>query len=167
MRAHRPEQSVAFIENGDADALLQEAIMTIWWRRLIESNKLTPLPAASNALQSLQTSLGLRTNTLPAGFWTNLNEDLPALDFSDFVILVRDDMPKEVAYVLTWCLVETRHMIEGQYKHIPSEKSPLSYPLDPEKIRQTPIPLHDGAEEYYSKRNTLAEGGKKATMSPF
>lgn len=151
---HRPEQCVALVESGEADALLQEAIMTPWWRGLVETNKLAPLAAEAEALQILQETLGLRNNPLPAGWWENLPVELPALDFSDFVIFVRDDMPIEVAYLLTWCLVETRYMLEGQYKHIKPERSPLSYPLDPKKMAQTPVPLHDGAYEYYSKADT-------------
>ncbi|KIX07445.1 uncharacterized protein Z518_02098 [Rhinocladiella mackenziei CBS 650.93] len=168
LTAQRPEQCVALVENGEADALLQEAIMTVWWRRLIEANQLVPLPAEPQALESLQKSTGLGTNPLPVGFWDNLSEELLALDFSDFVILVRDDMPKEVAYLLTWVLVETRHLLEGQYKHIPPAKSPLSYPLDPEKMAQTPAPLHEGAKEYYSKREVSGQHSrKKTTASPF
>lgn len=111
---HRPEQCVAMVETGEADALLQEAIMTPWWRNLIDKNELRPLPAEPKALQKLESSLGLKTNPLPAGFWDCLEHDMPALDFSDFVIFVRDDLPKEVAFVLTWCLVETRATIEAQ-----------------------------------------------------
>ncbi|KIW86780.1 uncharacterized protein Z519_12566 [Cladophialophora bantiana CBS 173.52] len=151
LTAQRPEQCVALVEEGKADALLQEAIMTPWWSGLIENNRLIPLPAEPGALEVLQQSLGLGANSLPSGFWKNLTQDIPALDFSDFVILVRDDMPKDVAYLLAWCLVETRHMIEGQYKHLPPEKSPLSYPLEPKKIARPPIPLHESARGYYSK----------------
>ena len=151
LTAQRPEQCTALVESGEADALLQEAIMSPWWRELIEPNKLVPLSAELQALESLEKSLGLRTNPLPEGFWNNLSHDLPALDFSDFVIFVRDDMPAEVAYVLTWCLVETRHMLEAQYKHIPPARSGLTYPLEPKKMAQTPIPLHTGAHDYYSK----------------
>jgi hypothetical protein len=43
-------------------------------------------------------------------------------------------------YLLTWCLVETRHLIEAQYRHIKPEWSPISYPLDPVKMAQSPIP---------------------------
>ena len=163
---HRPEQCVALVESGEADALLQEAIMTVWWRGLVEEDKLVPLAAEADALASLQKSLGLGTNHLPAGWWSNLTEELPALDFSDFVICVRDDMPKEVAYLLTWCLVETRHMLEGQYKHIPPAKSPLTYPLEPAKMAKTPVPLHDGAEEYYSKAD-FQRTRKPLVKSPF
>lgn len=163
---HRPEQCVALVEAGEADALLQEAIMTPWWRGLVESNKLVPLAAEEQALASLQKSVGLGTNHLPAGYWSNLHHELRTLDFSDFAILVRDDMPNELAYLLTWCLVETRDMLEGQYKHIQPERSPLSYPLDPEKMAQTPVPLHNGAQEYYSKAD-FSKRRQQLVTSPF
>ena len=163
---HRPEQCVALIEAGEADALLQEAIMTPWWRGLVEGNKLVPLPAETQALEKLEKSLGLGTNHLPAGWWNNIDHELPAMDFSDFVVFVRSDMPKEVAYLLTWCFVETRDMLEGQYRHIKPEKSPLTYPLDPKKMGQTPIPLHDGAKEYYANADSQPKY-KPLVKSPF
>ena len=140
--------------------------MTPWWRGLVESNKLVPVAAETQALEALHKSTGLGTNYLPAGWWDNLDHELPALDFSDFVLLVRDDMPNEVAHLLTWCLVETRDMLEGQYKHLKPEKSPLTYPLDPVKMSQTPVPLHDGAQQYFSR----ADFSKKRQLlvgSPF
>lgn len=149
--ASRPEQCTALIESGEADALLQEAIMTPWWRDLIESDRLRALPAEREAMEQIGLTCGLQASSLPVGFWNNLTQELPALDFSDFVVLVRDDLPFEVAYVLTWCLVETRHMIEARYKHIPPDKSPLSYPLVPESMAKTPIALHTGARSYYAK----------------
>lgn len=166
---HRPEQCVALVEEGKADALLQEAIMTPWWRRLVEADKLVPLAAQQAALDSLYRSLGLPTNPLPAGWWPNLTRELPALDFSDFVVLVRDDMPDEVAFLLTWSLVETKHMIEGQYAHISADKSPLNYPMQPEKMAKTPVPLHEGARRYYEEwRSKAALNGKRKTVvSPF
>lgn len=154
---HRPEQCCGLVEEGKADALLQEAIMTVWWRDLVEANKLVPLPAETEPLNTLQQSLGLVTNPLPVGWWSNLSTELPALDFSDFVVLVRDDMPSEVAYLLTWCLVETRSMLEGQYKHIPADKSPLTYPMQPKRMAQTPIALHEGARKYYSESTSQRE----------
>lgn len=166
LSAHRPEQCVALVESGEADCLLQEAIMTPWWRNLVETDRLRPLPAEKGALENLQKSVNLGRNDLPARYWTNLEQDLPALDFSDFVILVRSDMPKEVAYMLTWCLVETRHLLEGQYKHLRPERSPLTYPLDPSKMAQTPIPLHEGAQQYYSTAD-LTSARRALVGSPF
>ena len=166
---HRPEQCVALVESGEADALLQEAIMTPWWRNLIENATLIPLPAEPSALATLQQSCNLQPNPLPAGFWPSLSNPLPALDFADFLILVRDDMPREVAYLLTWCLVETRHLLEGQYKHIPPERSPLSYPLEPRRMGRTSVLLHAGAREYFETADLDKEkvGGMGGVGSPF
>ncbi len=155
LTATRPEQCVAMVENGEADALLQEAIMTPWWRGLIDANKLVPLPVEKEALQKLEQKLGLKNNPLPKGFWKSLTADLPALDFSDFMLYVRDDLPEEVAYVLAWCLVETRNMLEARYRHLPSAQSPVTYPLEPKKMCQTPVELHAGAYKYYSQAGLL------------
>lgn len=151
----RPEQSVALVASGQADALLQEAIMTPWWEDIIESRGFIPLPAEPEALSRLAAeNPGLvkeHADPLPAGFWPSLKEPLPCLDFSDFVVLVRDDMPEDVAHLLTWSLVETRGSIESQYKHLRPEKSPLTYPLDPKAMGRTPLPLHPGAFRYYKE----------------
>lgn len=151
IRKQRPDQCLTLVEKGKADAVIQEAIMTPGWRNLVDSKRVVPVPAEFDALNTLNASLGMGTNILPTGFWDSLSHDLPALDFSDFVVLVRDDMAEDVAYLLSWCLVETRHRIEAQYRHHLPQRSPLSYPLEPKKMAQTPIPLHPGAHLYYSK----------------
>lgn len=157
--ATRPEQAVALVMNGDADALLQEAIMTPWWSRLIEERNFIPLPAEDSALARFaEDNPGAAAPGevyLPVGFWKPLTTPLRCLDFSDFLVLVRNDLPEDVAYLLTWCLVETRYSIEAQYTHIPPEKSPLSYPLIPAKMAQTSIPLHPGARRYYLEAGHL------------
>jgi uncharacterized protein len=156
--AHRPEQAVALALSGEADAILQEAIMTPWWESLVENNHFIPLPAEDSALARYiedHPDTVKDSGPLPAGHWECVSQPLSCLDFSDFVLLVRDDMPVDVAHLLTWCLVETRQSIEAQYRHLRSNRSPLSYPLDPRKMAQTPIPLHPGAYQYYHEAGHL------------
>lgn len=155
VREHRPEQSLFKMRDGEVDAVLQEAIMTPWWRDVMDVRNAIPLPAEEDALKKLESEWGFRRNQLPIGFWDNLNAPLPTLDFSDFAILVRSDMPDDVAHLLTWCINETRDSLERQYHHIPPERSPLSYPLEPSKMARTPIPLHPGAERYYVEAGLL------------
>ena len=62
---------------------------------------------------------------------------------------MRDDLHEDIAYLLTWALVETRYKLKAQFQHIPPERSPLTYPLDPHKMANTPFPLHPGAKRYY------------------
>ncbi|KAH8701580.1 hypothetical protein BGW36DRAFT_423889 [Talaromyces proteolyticus] len=150
---HRPEQCIALIDSGEADTLLQEAIMTPWWRGLVESNKLLLLPTEASALNSLQKSLGLSTNNLTAGCGT-ISRMTCRPWTSQICDFVRDDLPKEVASLLIWCLVETMELLEGQYNHLTSERNSLTYSLDPKKMAQTTVTLHDGTYEDYSKSDS-------------
>ena len=156
---HRPEQSVAKVLSGEADVLLQEAIMTPGWEKIIEEHHFVPLQAEESALVKFMEEHPGEANPtpqpLPAGFWKSLSEPLHTLDFSDFVVLVRNDLPDDIAYLLTWCLVETRDVIEAQYRHLRPERSPLSYPLEPKAMAQSPVPLHPAARRYYSEAGYL------------
>jgi TRAP-type uncharacterized transport system substrate-binding protein len=155
LTAPRPDQALARMERGEADAVLQEAIMTPWWQTMMRVRQAVALPAEAGALRQLQTQLGLSSALLPADYLPGCSDPLPALDFSDFVVIVREDMAVDVAHLLTWCLVETRDAIERQFRHIPAERSPLSYPLEPARMARPPLPLHPGAEHYYREAGLL------------
>lgn len=152
----RPDEALALMQSGEVDAVIQEAIMTPWWSGVINEGKAVPLPAEAEALEKLESEFGFASNTLPAYYWESFGQELPALDFSDFVVLVRSDLPEDVAYLLSWCLVETREKFERQYRHIPLRQSPVSYPLVPSQMAITPIPLHDGAKRYYLDAGHIA-----------
>jgi TRAP-type uncharacterized transport system substrate-binding protein len=152
---NNPRYSLQRMQDGTVDAVLQEAIMTPWWSNITESGKATPLPAEIDALDALQREFGFGRNDLPAGYWQTLESALPALDFSDFMVLVRDDMPDAIAHMLTWCLAETREAIERQYRHLPPRRSPLTYPISPAAMARTSIPLHAGARRYYEEAGHL------------
>lgn len=150
-----PFDSLDRLINGEADAVLQEAVMTPGWVRAIDGGKGVPLPAEAKALDHLARRFGFGTNELPAGYWKTLETPLTALDFADFLIVVRDDMPDEVAHLLTWCAVEARTELERQFMHIPASRSPITYPFDPLIMAQTTIPLHAGATRYYREAGYL------------
>lgn len=152
VKACRPEQVLALVETGQADAVIQEAIMTPWWRNLIESRALVPVPVEEGPMTQLASQIGFQRSTVQANFWDTVDEDIACVNFADFLVLVRADMPDDVAFLLTWCLVNTRETIEAQYKHIPPERSPLSYPLDPVKMAKSTIPLHPAADRFYRER---------------
>lgn len=152
---HNPIKTLEAVLNGEADALLQEAIMTPWWREIIEQKGYIPLQIEKEALSQVDTQVGLQPSKIPAGYWSTLKDDLSTLSFADFVVLVRDDMPEDVAYLLTWCMVERRLEFERPYHHIPPERSPLSYPLIPEKMADSPLALHPAARRFYKERGYL------------
>jgi hypothetical protein len=129
--------------------------MTRWWQELANSRGLSFIPIDATVLEQLEREYGWPRAVLPAGYLRGLDTPLETLDFSDFLVIVRADMPEDVAYLLAWCLGETRAALEAQYRHIPPERSPVTYPLDPAKMARTPIPLHLGAERYYREYGYL------------
>jgi len=145
----RPNACIDVMRAGQANAVFQEAIMTPWWQGLAEQRPLRFLPIESSVLDSLEADYSWPRGTLPAGYLRGLDTTLETLDFSDFLLLVRAEMSEDVAYVLAWCLGETRSVLERQYAHLPPDRSPVSYPLVPARMAQTPVPLHAGAERYY------------------
>lgn len=155
VNAPRPELVLELFREGLVDGVIMEAIMTPWWREVIEKRDIVFLSVEEPVLEALKRDYGWRRRVLPAGTFKGQPEPVASLDFSHFVIHVRSDMPDDVAHVLTWCLVETRELLEIQYRHLHPDRSPVSYPLEPEKMARTPIPLHPGAERYYREAGLL------------
>lgn len=151
----RPDLCMRRFRDGVADAALQEAIMTPWWRDAVEKRDAVILPAEDAALAAMERDHGWRRSELAAGYFPGQPDALPALDFADFVIVVRDDMPEDIAHLLSWALVEKRATLERYYHHLPPERSPLSYPLDPVAMSQPSLPLHPGARRYFEEAGIL------------
>ena len=148
---YRPDQCTDKVLAGEADCLLHEAIMTPWWSNLIESNALIPIPAQQAALSKLHAEEHLGAASIRGGFWKNIPQEVFAMDFSDFALVVSRDMPDDVAALLSWVFINTRSVLEVQYKHIPSERSPLTWPLDARAMAETHLPLHPAAKRFYSE----------------
>ncbi len=87
---------------------------------------------------------------VPKGYLPELDHDLTALEFSDFLVLCTEDLADDVASLIAWCMVATRDALESQYRHIPPERSPITYPLEPKAIASAPIPMHPAAATTYA-----------------
>jgi TRAP transporter TAXI family solute receptor len=143
-RAHTREML-----DGNADAVITEAVMTGYWHEMAAKLDLDYLPIEPDVRERLHQELGLHTAILPKGYARGIDEDLEFLDFSHFLLVTTTALPDDIAYALAWSLVERWDTIEMQYRHIPPERSPVSYPIDPRASARPPIPLHPGAERYY------------------
>lgn len=152
---YRPDQCTDKVLSGEADCLLHEAIMTPWWRNLIESGRLVPIPAKDSALAKLHAEQGLGPAVIRGGFWKSVPEQIVAMDFADFTLVVSEDMPDDVASLLSWIFINTRLVLETQYTHIPAERSPLTWPLDPKAMADTHVPLHPAAKKFYQQAGLL------------
>jgi uncharacterized protein len=150
-----PWDIVPLVTRGEADAVLFEAVMTSYWRDMCAARKMNFLPFEDSALREVESKFAWRRAEVSADRFPGLTGAFQALDFSDFLLLCRDDFPDDVAYVIASLLCETPELLEAQYRHIPPKDSPVTYPLQPRKIAATPIPLAAGAERYYREHGHL------------
>jgi uncharacterized protein len=150
-----PWDIVPLVTRGEADAVLFEAVMTPYWRDMCAAKKMNFLPFEDAALSEVERKFAWRRAEVAGDRFPGLSRPFQALDFSDFLLLCRDDFPDNVAYVIAALLCETPELLESQYRHIPSKDSPVTYPLQPRKIAATSIPLAAGAERYYRQHNYL------------
>lgn len=150
-----PRFCIPNVINGDANAVMFEAIMVPQWRELVETIPMNFLSYEEGVLQTLKAEYGIQPSFLPKGY-LSVPEDVPCIDFSNWAILVRDDLDEDLAYRITRIMVERRAELEGRFKHLPPEKSPLTYPIDPYKMwKGVSAPLHPGAERYYREQGYM------------
>ena len=157
--ANRPEECLVPCQDPKLgfNAVINEALMTDWWTALIDGPRaFIPIPAEPEALVTIEkTTPGLGASTIPAGYWKNLKEEIPALEFVDFLLMCREDLPEDVAYILTWIMVTKKQKVEVQYHQYPGWRSPINWPMDPRKMAKTVFPLHPGAERFYREQGYL------------
>lgn len=147
----RPFECIDDVAEGRADALFHEAIMTPNWRNLANDNDLIYLPVESEVLDEMEQEFGWRRAVVEKGYLRGLEADVETLDFTGYLVVVREDMPDDIASLLAWILGETSAGFEAQYRHLPADRSPVAYPIDREKLSNTAIPLHKAAADYYQQ----------------
>jgi uncharacterized protein len=145
-----PWDTIPLATRGQADAVLFEAVMTPYWKELCTLRRMNFIPFENAALAALERDFAWRRAIVPPDRFPGLAAPFQALDFSDFLLVCRDDLPDAVAYTIAALLCETPDLLENQYRHIPPKDSPVTYPLEPRKIAAVPIPLAAGASSYYS-----------------
>lgn len=150
-----PRRCLPMVARGEADAVINEAIMVPQWYELVETVPMRFIPMAEEALQELHVKFGLRPAVLPKGR-LKAERDIACLDWSNWAIVVRDEMPNDLAYLITAVMVEERAELEGRYRHLSPERSPMTYPIDPYTMwTGLGAPLHPGAERYYRENGYM------------
>jgi TRAP-type uncharacterized transport system substrate-binding protein len=145
----RPFPAIAAFRDGAANVLIHEAIMMPAWQRITDHRSVVYLDAPGPVIDAFD-AWHWPPTVVPQGYLPGLGHDLTALEFSDFLLLCTDALPDDIAALIAWCMVATRDALEVQYRHIPPERSPLSYPLDPQAIAAAPITLHPAAAKAYA-----------------
>jgi TRAP transporter TAXI family solute receptor len=134
---------------GNADAIIQEAVMNSYWTELANKVDLAFLPIEPEARDRIARDFGLTTATLPKDYLRGIDREMEFMDFSHFLLLTTTDLPDDIAYALAWSLIEQFGTLQGMYSHLAPDRSPISYPIDPKGACRTLVPLHPGAERYY------------------
>jgi TRAP-type uncharacterized transport system substrate-binding protein len=150
-----PGECLAHIAEGRADAVVQEAIMTPWWRDLMRDGDMRLLSLEEPVLAKLKQAYGWNRFDLPGNYYEGYADPVRTLEFSDFLVFVRADMPEDVAHLITWCLLETSELFTRQFSHVPPERRSVDLPLSPAKMARSSVPLHPGAERYYRDAGLL------------
>ncbi len=137
---------------GRADAVVHEARLTPAWRQLTEKRRMRFLPIREDILDTLEREYGYRKAVLSRGMLRGVEKDTPCVDFSDWMLFVRDDMPDDLAYLITKIFVEKKgECFERFFASTPADRREMTVPIDPKQVWRNVggIPLHPGAEKYY------------------
>ncbi len=148
--ASRPSHPArrADIESGRINAIFDEGIKS--WARTALENGFRFLPVEGSILKHM-TMLGYRPTCMPKSRFEGMAGDIQTLDFSGWPMIVRADMPDDVAYALCETIEKRKDMMPtDNYR-----------PLDIAQLcandEESPydVPLHPGAARFYRERGYL------------
>jgi len=146
-RPSHPDRRAA-IESGAVNAVFDEGIKS--WGQTAVDHGFRYLPLDGKIMKSL-VAMGYRASVVPKSRFRGMPEDVPTLDFSGWPMVVRADMPDEVAYALCEA-IEARRDLMPTDNYKPLEVAQLCA-NDEEAPRD--VPLHPGAERFYRERGYL------------
>jgi hypothetical protein len=133
------------------NAIFDEAIMTRRWYELAADHDLRFLPLDDEVLSHFERR-GIPRGVIAKGRLRGIDADVPALDFTGWVLLARADLPDEFTYLLTKALDEQKDTIHAMF----GPQSGLTGRIDlAQSAREVPLPLHPGAEAYYREQGHL------------
>jgi len=137
-----PPSSREEISSGRANAVFQEGAYNKAWEEVVRQRPLTYLSIEPEVAKEIEEELGWTSLTVPANYYPGQDKPFLALDFSDWLICVREDMDENMAYQLARIVVEKGEELEHASLNL----------LDPVKLAKTSIPLHPGAARYYKEK---------------
>lgn len=154
-----PHPALHWFASGEADALFNEAVTL--WQKFLGQTRLHLLPIEREVLDQLHRDYGYEGAEIEPGEFLGVERPIPTLDFSQWLLVAREELPEEIAYLVAQVIVEDRADFEARYQHLPLKESALHYPIQPEKIcHTTPLPLHPGAVRYYDEHGYLTASSR-------
>ena len=148
--ASRPSDPVRreSIEKGTVNAIFDEGIKS--WSRTALENGFRFLPIDGVVLKKM-VAMGYRLTDMSKSRFPGMAKDVTTLDFSGWPMIVRADMPDELAYAICEAIEQRKDVIPtDNYK--PLEMAQLCA-----NDEETPydVPLHKVAARFYRERGYL------------
>jgi uncharacterized protein len=154
MEHDHPRICLPQVIDGKANAVFNEGIMVPQWYEVVEKVPMRFIPMERAVLDKLK-ERGLRPAVMPKGR-LGADRDIACLDWSHWAVVVSEKMDPEIAYRITSVMVEERSHLESRFKHLPPDRSPMTYPVDPNVMwKGLGAPLHPGAERYYREKGYM------------
>ena len=106
-RPSHPDRRAA-IDNGTIDAVFDEGIKS--WGQTAVDQGFRYLPVEGKVLERL-TAMGYRRSVVSKSRFQGMTDDVNTVDFSGWPMVVRADMPDEVAYALCESIAARKDLI--------------------------------------------------------
>ena len=136
----------------DFDAIFDEAIMTLRWKKLTADHELTFLPVRDDILQRF-TQQGWGRGVLAKGLFRGVDADIPTLDFSGWLMYCAENLADDLAYYIVMAIDEQKDAIN---RVMDRPGSGMTSKIDMRELAcDLPVPLHPGAERYYREKGYL------------
>jgi len=133
------------------NAIFDEALMTQRWKVVTDEVDFDFLPIEEEALTHCE-SLGMRRAVIPQGRLRGVQEDVPTIDMTGWLLYCHEALPDEIAYHLIKALDSQKTMIESLFQ--PGQGLTGELRMN-ELCRDTDVPLHPGAAQYYQEHGYL------------
>jgi TRAP-type uncharacterized transport system substrate-binding protein len=146
-RPSHPDRREA-IQKGTVNAVFDEGIKS-WGQTALDSG-FVYLPIEGQVLKRLS-AMGYRISVVPKSRFKGMASDIPTVDFSGWPMVVRADMPNDVAFALCESIEKRKHLI-------PTDNfKPLNMAQLCANDEEAPcnVPLHPGARRFYRERGYL------------
>lgn len=147
----------AFLSQPEAATALKDGTVdAVFWNfaypgavvmDVASAREIKMIPVKDEVLNKLTQSFPYYVKgKIPAGTYKGVDQDVPALEVGN-VVVVREDMPEDLAYTITKALYENVKAL--------TEIHPVAAQMKPETGPQTPIELHPGAAKYFKEVGVL------------
>ena len=149
------------LKYGNIDAaFLTAGIPTSAVEQIASEKQIKLIPIPDEIYQKLKQNYPFYIKvTVPAGTYSGLNEDVQTVAVMSMLI-VRDDVPKDIVYLMTKILFEHADELKQQV-----QKQSVQYISLDHALEGLSIPLHPGAYQYYVENNIQVPDQFKPTST--